>query len=106
MTEMLESLQLDTLEERRRQASLALLYKILHGEVAVPPEELGIYLNQRASRGLTTKTKLLVPRCTTTAKATHFVSRTIPQWNRLPESTTAAETVSRFKSQLSGPSCP
>ena len=106
VTEMLESLQLDTLEERRHQASLALLYKILHGEVAVPPEELGIYLNQRASRGLTTKTKLLVPRCTTTAKATHFVSRTIPQWNRLPESTTAAETVSRFKSQLSGPSCP
>ena len=106
VTTMLESLQLDTLEERRRQARLTLLYKIVNGEVAIPPDELGIRLNPRASRGLATKTKLLVPQCTTTVKASHFVSRTIPQWNQLPESTTAAGTVSKFKSQLSGPSCP
>lgn len=106
VTQMLQALNLEPLEERRRQARLTLLYKILNGAVAVPPDELGIHQNPRATRGLSTKMKLLVPSCTTTAKSTHFVSRTIPQWNKLPDTTTAADTVPRFKSQLSGSSCP
>ena len=106
VTNMLQSLSLNTLEERRQQARLTLLYKILNGVVAVPPEELGIHRNPRATRGLATKTKLLVPRCNTTIKASHFVSRTIPQWNQLPDTTTAADTVFRFKGQLSGSPCP
>ena len=103
---MFHALNLEPLEERRRQERLTLLYKILNGAVAVPPDELGIHQNPRATRGLSTKMKLLVPSCTKTAKSTHFVSRTIPQWNKLPDTTTAADTVPRFKSQLSGSSCP
>ena len=106
VTQMLESLNLETLEERRRVARLVFLYKILHEEVAVTPDDLGILKNQRASRGLVTKDKLQVPRCNTTNLQQHFVSRTIPQWNRLLNSVTSADSVPTFKSQLIGEALP
>ena len=102
VTNMLTSLGLESLEERRRASRLVLLYKILHEEVAVPPDELGLVRNQRATRGLATKDKLLVPSCKTTERSTHFVAKTVPQWNRLLESTTSADSVQAFKSRLSG----
>ena len=103
---MLESLNLETLEERRRVARLVFLYKILHEEVAVTPDDLGILKNQRASRGLVTKDKLQVPRCNTTDLQQHFVSRTIPQWNRLLNSVTPTNSVLTFKSRLIGEALP
>ena len=101
VTAMLQSLQLDTLEERRKTSRLIFMYKVLNGLVAVPLTELGLEKNQRAARGLATQDKLIVPRCSTTELQQHFAARTIPQWNRLPQSTTSADTVLSFKSQLS-----
>ena len=101
VTTMLQSLGLETLEERRRMSRLAFLYKVLHEEVAVPQEDMDIKRNPRATRGLATKDKLLVPRCQTTELQMHFTSRTIPEWNKLPQSTTSADSVSSFRSRLS-----
>ena len=89
VTSMLGSLGLEPLEERRRVARLVPLYKILHEEVAFPSEELGLYKNPRATRGLATTDKLLVPSRKTTERGTHFVAKTIPEWNRLLEITTS-----------------
>ena len=98
---MLQSLQLNTLEERRKASRLTFLYKIMNDHVAVPMADLGLERNPRATRGLTTQDKLLVPRCSTTELQQHFAARTIPEWNRLPQTTTSADSVSSFKSQLS-----
>ena len=101
VTAMLQSLQLDTLEERRKVSRLTFMYKIINNHVAVPMADLGLERNPRATRGLATRDKLVVPRCSTTELQQHFVSRTIPDWNRLPQSTTSADSVPSFKSQLS-----
>ena len=97
---MMANLGLEPLEERRRISRLAFLYKILHEEVAVPADELGIIRNPRATRGLAISDKLIVPRCETTQLRKHFVAKTIPQWNKLPENSTSAATVQAFKSKL------
>ena len=102
VTKMLKSLQLDTLEERRRASRLAFMYKILREEVAVSPTDLHIERNHRAARGLCTQDKLIVPRCRTTELQKHFVARTVPEWNRLPHSTTSADTLQCFKCRLAG----
>ena len=100
VTAMLQDLQLPTLENRRKDCRLTLMYKILNEEVAVPMHELDLARNPRASRGLATQDKFVVPRCTTTELQQHFVARTVPEWNRLPQSTTSADSVSSFKSHL------
>ena len=63
ITSMLSKLNLESLEDRRRDARLVLLYKILNEQVAVdlPMDELGFVRSPRATRGLYTKDKLLVP---------------------------------------------
>ena len=102
VTSMLERLELEPLEERRRIARLTFLYKILHEEVAVTESQLGITRNPRATRGNYTTDKLMVPQCSTTELRQHFVARSIPQWNRLPETVTSADSVPSFKRQLQG----
>ena len=102
VTSMLGRLELEPLEERRRIARLTFLYKILHEEVAVPDSQLGITRNPRVTRGNYTTDKLMVPQCSTTELRQHFVARSIPQWNRLPEAVTSADSVPSFKRQLQG----
>ena len=99
---MLEQLSMEPLEERCRIARLSFVYKILHEDVAVPQQELGIYRNRRAVRGHYTTDKLLVPQTNTTELRNHFVARTIPEWNRLTEVITSADSVQAFKRQLKG----
>ena len=100
VTTMLKSLQFDTLEERRRASRLTFMFKIMNNHVAVPKADLGLERNTRATRGNATQDKLVVPRCSTTELQQHFAARTIPEWNRLPQSTTSADSVSAFKCQL------
>ena len=59
VSSMLKKLDLASLEDRRCDARLVLLYKILHQNVAVPMDDLGIERSPRATRGLYTKDKLL-----------------------------------------------
>ena len=99
---MLDQLSLEPLEERRRIARLSFMYKILHEDVAVPQQEIGIERNRRAVRGLYTTDRLLVPQTNTTELRNHFVARSIPEWNRLPEASTSADSVQAFKRQLRG----
>ena len=102
VTRMLNTLQLEPLEDRRRSNRLTLMYKIIHENVAVPMEELDLRRNERATRGPATQDKLYITRCNTTELKNHFSARTTPEWNRLAQSITSADSVSSFKSRLSG----
>ena len=88
---MLQKLNLDPLEERSQAARLVLMYNILNHEISVPPEDLGLQRNSRATRGNYTQDKLIVPRTRTNELKYHFVAIIIPDWNRMPESVTSAE---------------
>ena len=102
VTRMLEQLSIEPLEDRRRASRLTFLYKILNDKVALSLSDLGLVYNSRATRGLATQQKLIVPYCATTELKNHFAARTIPEWNRLPQATTSADSVSAFKSRLAG----
>ena len=65
VTAMLQSLRLETLEERRKCSRLTFMYKIMNDLVAVPMKDLDLEKNPRATRGLTTQEKPLVPCCST-----------------------------------------
>ena len=111
VTKMLNSLELVTLEERRRISRLVFLYKVLlpfpnKDAVAVHPPDLDISRSPRPPRGLYTKTKLDYDYVAdSTELLTHFVAKSIPQWNRLPESATSGlkVTSATFKARLSSP---
>ena len=61
VTALLQQLQLEPLEERRRVNRLAFLYKILNEQVAVPPVKLDIIMNNRPVRGSVTQQQLETP---------------------------------------------
>ena len=69
---MLNTLQIEPLEDRRRANRLTLLYKIIHENVAMPMEELDLQRNQRATRGLATQDWLFITRSNTTELKNHF----------------------------------
>lgn len=99
---MLKTLELDTLEERRRASRLAFLWKVMNDKVAVPRDELNLVKSTKPIRGLITEDQLVIPRCKTTELKQHFVARTVPDWNRLLQSTTEADSVDSFRSRLPG----
>ncbi len=55
VTDILKTLELDTLEERRRTSRLVFLYKILNDHVAVSVSEMDIVQSRRPTRGNSTK---------------------------------------------------
>ena len=101
VSQMLKDLELKTLQERKICARLVFMYKILNSHVAVPPPSLNIEKNTRPTRGLATKDRLIVPRCNKTDLQESFAPKTILDWNKLPQSVTAAGSVASFKSQIS-----
>jgi len=104
VTALLQQLQLEPLEERRRDwrvNRLAFLYKILSEQVAVPPVKLDIIVNDRPVRGsVTQQTPYTTLQDCTTEFQKSFSPRTIPEWNSLPNAITLAASVSSFRSQL------
>ena len=99
VTKMLEDLGLSTLEDRRRTARLTLMYKVIHGMVGVPPDELDLCPADTRTRS-SHCWKLHHHRATTSEHRHSFTTRTIPEWNRLPACAAEAGSVNEFKSQL------
>ena len=101
-THIMDYFNLEPLEERRRMFRLVFLYRILHEQVAMPADELGLCRNLRTSRGLVTRDKLNEPRCSTTEIQEHLVARTILQWNRPFSLVTCADSAQIFSGRLMG----
>lgn len=97
VTRMLAELQWASLEARRREARLVLLYKALHNMVAVPTDSL----IQNQSRTRQSAANNFRQFAASSAVYQHsFFPRTVVDWNRLPSGASQAESVSAFRSFL------
>lgn len=100
VSSMLQELKWRTLEQRRVDSRLMLLYKIVHGLVAVDPGDL---LRKPLRKTRKTKEHSFLPiRCNTEAFRLSFYPRTISDWNSLSNEifTRAAGDPKVFRCQL------
>jgi hypothetical protein len=93
---MLDTLKWKSLQHRRRDARLHMLYKTYHEDVAIskeerliPPETCIRYISFQ------------VPSSSSDYRKYSFFPRTIRDWNSLPTNTAAATTLVAFKAQVS-----
>ena len=85
-----------TLEQRRENQRLTMMYKVVHGLVAVPTTHLtATDFRTRANHSY----KFRTISNSTTYKYSFF-PRTIPSWNLLPAETAEATSVDAFKHRL------
>ena len=99
--EMLKSLGWSTLEDRRRDTRLALLFKILNDDIAVSLEDIHVELTGlRASNRHKFHFKHKFAK--TEELKNFFTHDTLKAWNALPASVVEASTIDSFKARLSG----
>ena len=84
--------------EETRNARLAFFYKILNGRVNIPVSD-GLVPADERTRGANNKNFKHIRSATSVAAASYY-SRTIPDWNKLPEETVVAPSVDAFKTRL------
>ena len=94
----LKFLNLSTLELRRLHFDLIFCYKLLNGHIAGLPENYGLTLSNRKSRGNSLKLTINISRID--ARKHFFASRIFEPWNSLPDEVVLAKTVKSFKRQL------
>ena len=90
---MLKSLGWEDLQTRRRNVRLTLFYKTLNSQVNIPVSDEFVLADER-TRGVNNKNYKHIWSATSVAAASYY-SRTILDWNKLPE-----ETVDAFKARL------
>ena len=97
---MLGNLKWKTLEERRTDARLTMLYKIKKKpkEVNIEADHKLIPTNSKLRN--TNSNCFQLPSCNTTTREESFYRRTILNWNTLPNSVTAASSLQSLKRLL------
>ena len=99
VTDMLNQLNWRSLEDRRTDARLTMLYKMRNGHVNINTSTL---LTPMTGIAASAKPhKYVVPQTNTLAYRSSFIPRTISQWNALPSSVAMAPTLDSFKSRVS-----
>ena len=96
VTNMLRDLDWNSLEERRRQSRLTMMFKIQHQLVDINPD-LYCRKNDARTRG---QQKLFQERIHDPILRDSFFARTARDWNLLPTSTVTASSAEAFKSLL------
>ena len=86
------------LEQRRSDARLSMLYKIVHGKVAIPPDQL--IRPTRLTRHSHTYSFRQIQATKNSLKYSFF-PLTIVQWNRLPDSVVSLSSLDQFKLAVS-----
>ena len=101
VTQMLQTLQWHTLNEGRARAKVIMMYRILHGLIAIPPAPPYIHptSHTRTSRRNTQFQQL---HCRMNVYLHSFFPSVISLWQVLPASTRAAPTLDHFKGELEG----
>ena len=95
---MINDLNWTSLENRRREARLTMLYKIEHQKVAIDKTN---HLNKPTRQSRTAQPySYTVPYASTTHRQQSFFPRTIRDWNKLPPDIMSAGSVDAFKAQL------
>ena len=102
VTAMLKSLGWESLQGRRRDIRIALMYKIVHAQVAVPTNDLLVKANSR-TRANHKYMFRHIP-ATSAAYKHSFFPRTVPQWNNLPAKAVAPPPSAPMTPLCSSPS--
>ena len=118
MTRMLEDLDLQPLQQRRKELRLTFLYKIAEGLIPAIPKDtylksqrkgrkiiernLDDYVHSNAvSKYVTNNTRcFVIPQGSTEIYKQSFFVKTISDWNRLRDNVVMAGSVEQFKTQL------
>ena len=96
VTQMLHSLQWQPLHERRAHLKVIMVYKIIHGYIAIPPEPPYLFPTTRTTRR---QSQYQQQRCRTTCFMNSFFPSATCLWSQLPVSVTATPTLDQFRSQ-------
>ena len=99
VTEMLNNLDWETLEQRRKNDRLTMLYKVSHGLVGINGAEYLTHSDNRRTRG-SHQFKYQRQHKRLDVHKYSFFNRTIPEWNELPDETTSAPSLDIFKQRL------
>ena len=97
VTTMMNSLGWESLAERRAKAKVVMLYRAIHGLVALP-----ISLQQTVSTTTHTQASFFIPYCRTATLRHSFFPDTARLWNNLPMGVVTAPSLESFKSGLHG----
>jgi hypothetical protein len=95
---MLDTLKWKSLQRRRRDARLHMLYKTYHEDVAISKEER-LIPPKRTTRNMH-PLSFQVPSSSSDYRKYSFFPRTIRDWNSLPTNTAAATILVAFKAQV------
>ena len=96
VTSMLNHLSWPTLEQRRNYFKLLMLFKLIHGLVAIP----SITLIPMASHTRGHSHRYYIPPVRTETYLHSFLPSAIKLWNNLPQSLTEISNIDNFKLQL------
>ena len=97
--DMLQHLEWRSLEDRRRDARLVMMYKISHDKVAVSKSDR-LSPPLRHSRNMHSRS-YQVPLCRTQQRKASFFFRTIVDLNRLPQTAVLSDSVESFRTAMS-----
>ena len=98
VTDMLNDLKWDPLQSRRQVNRLTLMYKSLHGQVAIPAKQL-LTPVVRPTRHNNSQA-FIRPRASKDCYKSSFFPATISEWNTLPESIINSTSPDSFKNQV------
>ena len=101
--ERLAELGLQSLEARRCEADMMMVYKVLTGKVRIDSEkwfELAAPAAQRSTRAAADPLRLRKPRARLDVREHFFTVRVVDRWNELPLEIRAAKTVAWFRTAL------
>ena len=93
---MLDDLEWEPLEVRRRHDRLSMLYRMQHNLVDIPANS---YLSSSDSRTRGT-VKFFQERISDTTYSNSFYPRTAREWNKLPSRVVSAASLEDFRSSL------
>ena len=101
ITALLSELQWPSLQERRRQSRLAMLFRIRFNLVDINWKD---HLSESTSttRGHTHSCRFMNPHCSSQAYNSSFFTRTSREWNTLKMDPSDFQTLDAFKSALRG----
>ena len=98
VTNILNQLGWIPLVQRRREAWLALMYKIVQGKVAIPVDDILSLADQRMRTKHPYKYRHLISN--TEQSRNSYFPRSIPEWNLLAQSTVCADSTDAFQTWL------
>ena len=95
VTTMIRHLEWSSLEQRRKRASLFMMYKIHHGLIAINPDNYLIAMPPSATRFYHPSKFQLIP--ARIIYKNSFFPRTVTWWNSLPDNILTSPTIEVFK---------